>query len=444
MSTSNAVRLGRAADNDLVIAHPSISAHHAELHFDGERFILRDLSSSNGTFVNGERVTSAILDAGDVVHLGPVALEFRNGQLQMRVDYDPEPDDGPATTRSKGKPALFLILLAGVAAAALLFVTNGSEETGPETATRPTTTTPPTTTTLAPTTTTPPTTTVSAAEIASRAILTATYRWGYSEEAKDLQAQLTLPVDGYYGLNTLIAHRAALAGLGLSTAGVPNPPPTTTQAPTTTVPPTTTQAPTTVAVIDLYSQPPDLEDKIATAVAASVGIECGSWPWGSTGSGWPLQLSGGSKTYVVTNHHVIDDCIGSGQVTLEVGGITASGLIINSDATYDLAIIETTLSLSPLPTAGWPKIGHWVMAVGNPLGIKGSVNMGHVSNLDGSDIVHDAAINPGNSGGPLINAEGQVVGVNYAGYRNTDSMNLAVGLRMLCVNLIQCSSQQWR
>ena len=88
MSTSNAVRLGRAADNDLVIAHPSISAHHAELHFDGEQFLLRDLSSSNGTFVNGERVTSATLNAGDIVHLGPVALEFRDGQLQIRGDYD--------------------------------------------------------------------------------------------------------------------------------------------------------------------------------------------------------------------------------------------------------------------------------------------------------------------------------------------------------------------
>ena len=89
-------------------------------------------------------------------------------------------------------------------------------------------------------------------------------------------------------------------------------------------------------------------------------------------------------------------------------------------------------------------IGHWVMAVGNPLGIKGSVNMGHVSNIDGSDIIHDAAINLGNSGGPLINAEGQVVGVNYAYYTDTNTMGLAVGLRMLCVELIQCSSQQWR
>ena len=76
--------------------------------------------------------------------------------------------------------------------------------------------------------------------------------------------------------------------------------------------------------------------------------------------------------------------------------------------------------------------------------MEGSVSMGHVSNLDGSDIVHDAAINPGNSGGPLINAEGQVVGVNYAFYTDTNTMSLAVGLRMLCVELLECDDQQWR
>ena len=90
------------------------------------------------------------------------------------------------------------------------------------------------------------------------------------------------------------------------------------------------------------------------------------------------------------------------------------------------------------------------MAVGNPLGIMGSVNMGHVSNLNGSDIVHDAAVNHGSSGGPLINAEGQVVGVNSAfawdeyELERAEGMSLAVGLRMLCVELIQCDDQLWK
>ena len=73
--------------------------------------------------------------------------------------------------------------------------------------------------------------------------------------------------------------------------------------------------------------------------------------------------------------------------------------------------------------------------------------MGHVSNLDGSDIVHDAAIDPGNSGGPLINAEGQVVVVNSAvvaagPMERAEGMGLAMGLRMLCLDLLQCDDQQ--
>lgn len=75
--------------------------------------------------------------------------------------------------------------------------------------------------------------------------------------------------------------------------------------------------------------------------------------------------------------------------------------------------------------------------------------MGHVSNLDGSDIVHDAAIDPGNSGGPLINAEGQVVVVNSAvvaagPMERAEGMGLAMGLRMLCLDLPQCDDQQWK
>ena len=65
-STDHGLTIGRASDNDLVVAHPSVSAHHAELHFDGEQFLLRDLSSSNGTFVNGERITYARLFGADL------------------------------------------------------------------------------------------------------------------------------------------------------------------------------------------------------------------------------------------------------------------------------------------------------------------------------------------------------------------------------------------
>ena len=185
--------------------------------------------------------------------------------------------------------------------------------------------------------------------------------------------------------------------------------------------------------------------RAATAPAATVGIGCGSG-YGS-GSGWPLQS--GSKTIIITNHHVINDCITAGIVEIESGGTVGTGTIVNSDEGHDLAVVETSLSLVALPTAGWPKVGHWVMAVGNPLGYMDTVNLGRIANLDSGWIIHDALINPGNSGGPLINGNGEVVGINVSGYeefrgRIITGMNFAVPLRALCEQLVTCSNQQWR
>ena len=121
--------VGRASDSDLVVAHPSVSAHHAELHFDGEQFLLRDLSSSNGTFVNGVRITSATLEDGDIVHLGPVALEFRDGQLQIRVDLDTEPEPaGARKPKNKTKPVLVSALVIGVGVVVGLIVFLGNSD----------------------------------------------------------------------------------------------------------------------------------------------------------------------------------------------------------------------------------------------------------------------------------------------------------------------------
>ena len=220
---------------------------------------------------------------------------------------------------------------------------------------------------------------------------------------------------------------------------------TTTAAPTTTTAPQTTTTPptTTTTEINLYEQPPDLEQKIATATAATVGVRCGS----GGGTGWPLQS--GSKTIIITNHHVIEDCISNGTVNIESGSTVGTGTIVNYDENHDLAVVETSLPLAALPTAGWPKVGHWVMAVGNPLGYMDTVHLGRIANLEPWLIMHDALINPGNSGGPLINANGEVVGVNSAKIeevygRPITGMNFAVPLRALCEQLVTCSNQQWR
>ncbi|MBT3221160.1 MAG: trypsin-like serine protease, partial [Proteobacteria bacterium] len=419
------------------------------------------------------RITAGTLQDGDTVHVGPVALEFANGQLQIRVDLDKEPEE-TKKPKNKTKPVLVSALVIGVGVAVgLLLFFGDSDKQEPPTAslTVPTTTVlattavpvatvPPATTaaptstirvaTTVPTTTAAPTTTTKTpAEIADIAIFTATYKWAYSEQTKSLQDRLGIPADGWYGHGTRTAHLAALNGRGLSTAGVPTPPTTTTQTPATTAAPTTTAAaPTTTTAstttpqINLYQAPPDLELKIETAIAATVGVYCNY----SSGSGWPLYSESQSRTIIITNHHVIEECIGggAGAVEIKVGNQLGLGEIINADFDHDLAIIETSLALTAIPTAGTPKIGHWVMAVGNPLWLSGSVTIGTISNLDGFEILHDADLNHGNSGGPLINAAGEVVGVNSFFYEDMAGIGGAMKLRALCEQLIVCDNQQWQ
>lgn len=72
-----ALELGREPDNDAMLPDPKVSRHHARIQRDGERYVLADLDSSNGTFVNGERVTApARLEEGDVILIGDVELLF--------------------------------------------------------------------------------------------------------------------------------------------------------------------------------------------------------------------------------------------------------------------------------------------------------------------------------------------------------------------------------
>ena len=86
------------------------------------------------------------------------------------------------------------------------------------------------------------------------------------------------------------------------------------------------------------------------------------------------------------------------------------------------------------------------MAVGNPVGEIDSFTFGVVSNYRDRTIVTDAAINPGNSGGPLINAAGEVVGVNTEKIQSdeVDNVGYAGALIRLCDKLINCSLEQWQ
>ncbi len=144
------------------------------------------------------------------------------------------------------------------------------------------------------------------------------------------------------------------------------------------------------------------------------------------GSGFILTSDG----FIVTNNHVVADA-DQVNVTLSDGRIFKAR-VVGTDSTTDVAVVKIDAkSLPTLPVGNdeTVRIGDWVLAVGNPLGLDFTVTAGIVSakgrgkeiqlpNAGGmsiSDFIQtDAAINPGNSGGPLINVRGEVIGLNSA------------------------------
>jgi len=150
----------------------------------------------------------------------------------------------------------------------------------------------------------------------------------------------------------------------------------------------------------------------------------------SLGSGFVIDNDG----HIVTNHHVVE-----GGDNFEVdfsNGLKVPGQLLGSDPTADLAVIKVNvasdqLTAVPFGDSDRVQVGQRVIAIGNPFGLSGTMTIGIVSGLDrilesnvtapggGSfsapDIIQtDAAINPGNSGGPLLNLNGEVIGVNKA------------------------------
>jgi Do/DeqQ family serine protease len=135
------------------------------------------------------------------------------------------------------------------------------------------------------------------------------------------------------------------------------------------------------------------------------------------GSGVILRADG----FILTNRHVIQNAVRI-QVTLR-DGRRFNGTVVGTDMATDLAVIR--IDARNLPTATFAemsgvRVGDWVVAIGSPFGLDYSVTVGVVSALGRAleqneieDFVQtDASINPGNSGGPMVNLEGQVVGIN--------------------------------
>ncbi len=249
-------------------------------------------------------------------------------------------------------------------------------------------------------------------------------------------------------------------------------------SPSTTASTTSTQqaaaAPTSQATTVRVAQPAsitiapgaDVESQITEAVynkvnASVVYIEnlttVGQSRFGSSaaipqssGSGWVWDTQG----HIVTNNHVV---AGADQLNVTFAdGTEAPAQVVATDPGSDLAVIKVDPSLADLVPVEQGnmndvKVGERVIAIGNPFGLVGTMTTGIVSavgrsvNVDPTNsgsfsipqvIQTDAAINPGNSGGPLLNDQGQVIGVNFQIATNNSGTNSGVGFA-IPVDIVQ-------
>lgn len=171
-------------------------------------------------------------------------------------------------------------------------------------------------------------------------------------------------------------------------------------------------------------------------------IQCGTF----VGSGFGIQISlsadataQGFKGTVITNHHVVRNCLGQ-PVTVTQNLRNLGGKVWNWDISNDLALIHTIGDVVPLRVATTkPERGDFVLALGSPYGLEGSVSAGIVSNLDADTVVTDAAIDTGNSGGPLVNQSGEYIGINSWGWEGAQGSSHAIKPGVLCRNILVCS-----
>ncbi len=252
----------------------------------------------------------------------------------------------------------------------------------------------------------------------------------------------------------------ALSGLACQAMVGGSPGPST---PVSSIPPVVTQVVVPDAPV-IQSPPVDLISSQDTLIqlykkvnSGVVSIQVLTDQGGGLGSGFVIDDQG----HILTNYHVIE-----GETDLEVAfssGYKVRGEVIGTDLDSDLAVVKVDApaeELTPLPfgDSDLVQVGQTVIAIGNPFGLSGTMTVGIVSGLgrtlrsmhstaDGGtfsagDIIQtDAAINPGNSGGPLINLNGEVIGINQAIRTNNvsasgDPLNSGVGFA-IPVNIVK-------
>ena len=208
----------------------------------------------------------------------------------------------------------------------------------------------------------------------------------------------------------------------------------------------------------MFDPPENLSALLRKVRASTVTIGCKD----AQGSGWVIDLGSPGPdadaeaieldrefpTEVITNHHVIDDCIDTPRkVTANAGGATYDAVLYSYDKENDLALVAIKQDVPPLELSMKPEPGWWAVAVGTPYGLEGSVSIGNVMNIDGTDVIANTPLNSGNSGGPMVNSLGEVIGTNtwtLIGEDEPQDWNVAVAHVALCDAIVKCDeSDLW-
>lgn len=163
---------------------------------------------------------------------------------------------------------------------------------------------------------------------------------------------------------------------------------------------------------------------------------------GRQGSGFIIRAQGRQST-LITNFHVVEAAweAGDSRVTVVQNDRTFEGAIVEVSQTEDLAAVEVRARLDPLQfTREPPAPGDTVVAIGSPSGLEGTVSTGVVSANRAHSIQFTAPVSPGSSGGPVLDLEGQVIGVvarKVAGV-GYEGLSFATPTSSICATVIRC------
>lgn len=204
-----------------------------------------------------------------------------------------------------------------------------------------------------------------------------------------------------------------------------------------------------------FSAPPinltSLSEKLSPSV---VTVFCAN----GKGSGWVAKAdlgvslkNGGFNSFIITNHHVIESCVTSKKVTVQLNsGTQVNGTLIAWNESSDVAGIAIANSLPGLEWIGEsPKQGWWVGVIGSPGSLTGILTTGIISSInnDAGTFTFTAAINPGNSGGPVFDSTGRVLGLATSKFLLSngalaEGSGNAHGVPLLCGSIIYCIAEK--